>query len=79
MEARDNNGCGPLHWACVSGAYQSVRYLLAEGYDANEKSSSDGCTPLHLALKYMDESREVRTIHKLLVYGAEVDAKVTIV
>jgi hypothetical protein len=56
-----------------------VRYLLAEGYDANEKSIADGCTPLHLALKYMDESREVRTIHKLLIYGAEIDVKVNFI
>jgi len=73
-EMKDLNGCSPLHWACVSGAYQSVRYLLAEGFDPNEKSTSDECTPLHLAIKYMDETREVRTIHKLLIYGATVDS-----
>jgi ankyrin repeat protein len=76
LESNDNNGCTPLHWACVSGSYQALRYLLAEGADPNTKTLNDGCTPLHLAIKYMDETREVRSIHKLLIYGASVDIQV---
>jgi len=36
IETLDGNGCTPLHWACVSGSYQSLRYLLAEGADPNK-------------------------------------------
>jgi hypothetical protein len=48
---------------------------LAFKADPN-KCSNDGCTPLHLAIKYMDETREIRTVHKLLIYGGRTDIKV---
>lgn len=70
IEAKDANSCTALHWACYSGAYQSVRYLLAMG--ANPNAISDGnSSPLHYAVRYLDESRDVRCINKLLHYGVD--------
>ena len=65
----DAHGYTPLHWACISGSYQAVRYLLAAKADPNIPSS-DSSTPLHVSLKNMDETREPRIIHKLLIYGS---------
>lgn len=76
IECPDVNGNTPLHWACVSGSYQAVRYLLAYKADPNKLNLNDKCTPLHLSIKYMDEAREIRTVHKLLIYGARVDVLV---
>jgi ankyrin repeat protein len=59
----------------VSGSYDAVRYLLALGANVNAINLSDGFTPIHQAIRYIDESREVKVIHKLLVYGARLDIK----
>lgn len=75
IDELDSNGCSSLHWACVSGSYQSVRYLLAEGADPNLQQSEELLTPLHMTIKYLDETKEIRTIHKLLIYGAFIDIK----
>jgi ankyrin repeat protein len=67
----DSNGYTSLHWACLLGAYQAVRYLLANGADPNRVSVSDSATPVLLAMKNMEENREPRIIHKLLIYGGD--------
>jgi ankyrin repeat protein len=77
LEIADANGCTPLHWACVAGAYQALRYLLANGANPNAVQTAEANTPLQLAVKYMDETREVRTLHKLLIYGADIEIPVT--
>jgi len=69
----DNNGSTALHWACYSGSYQAVRYLLAFGADINATLNSDHSTPMHLAFKNLEEHKELRIIHKLLLYGASID------
>eukprot|EP00347_Sterkiella_histriomuscorum_P015541 403356641 len=73
LEEYDANGCTPLHWACVSGSYQAVRYLLAQKANPNIQQQGDLLSPLHMTIKYIDETREIRTIHKLLIYGAFID------
>jgi ankyrin repeat protein len=73
----DQNGYTPLHWACLSGSYQAVRYLLSHKADVNSKTSSNEATPLILALRDMEETREPRIIHKLLLYGADTQLKVS--
>ncbi len=47
MEQVDANGCTDLHWACMSGSYDAVRYLVALGANVNAISFSDGSTPIH--------------------------------
>jgi inversin len=73
VDQTDLNGYTPLHWASLSGSYQATRYLLACGADANSVSNADGeqVTPLLLAMKSMEEMRDPKIIHKLLLYGAD--------
>ena len=71
MEKSDVNGYAALHWACLSGSYQSVRYLLANGSDPNAQTHGDKATPLLLAMKTMQDTKEPRILHKLLLYGAD--------
>lgn len=46
----DNNGCTPLHWACLEGSYEVVKYLLAEKANANAVTLEARSTPLHIAI-----------------------------
>lgn len=78
IDQTDLNGYTPLHWACLSGSYQSVRYLLANGANVNRVTTSEKTTTILLCLKNMEETREPRIIHKLLIYGADPDFKVKI-
>ena len=48
VNARDSAGFSPLHRACVSGAADAVRVLLAHGAAVNG-TDAFGDTPLHLA------------------------------
>jgi ankyrin repeat protein len=73
----DQNGYTPLHWASLSGSYQALRYLLAHKADVNTKTASNEATPLILALRDMEETREPRIIHKLILYGADTQLKVS--
>lgn len=46
---------------------------------ANPNALSDGrSTPLHYAVRYLDEHRDLRIINKLLHYGIDVELKVII-
>lgn len=53
-----------------------MRYLLAFKANPNIKALIDGTTPLLLALKSMEESREPRILHKLLLYGSDTSCHV---
>ena len=44
----DENGSTPLHWACYSGAVESVSYLISLKADINA-IDNEKYTPLHLA------------------------------
>jgi hypothetical protein len=54
-----------------------VRYLLAHKADVNAKTASNEASPLILALRDMEETREPRIIHKLILYGADTQLKVS--
>ena len=45
----DENGSTPLHWACYSGAEESVNLLLSLNSDINAKDK-EKFTPLHLSV-----------------------------
>lgn len=70
-ERQDVNGYTALHWACHSGSYQAVRYLLANGSDPNAQTFNERSTPLLVAMRSIMDTREVKIIHKLLLYGAD--------
>lgn len=35
IDCIDQNGCTALHWACLEGSYDIIKYLLAEGANPN--------------------------------------------
>ena len=67
---RDENGSSPLHWACFSGAKDSIKFLI--GLDADiDAQDKDKLTPLHLATLYKRE----KIVIQLLQNGADTSLK----
>ena len=66
----DENGSSPLHWACYSGAEESVNFLIGLNafLDVQDKEK---LTPLHLATLYNRE----KIVIKLLQNGADKNLK----
>ena len=66
----DENGSSALHWACYSGAEESVNFLIGLNafLDVQDKEK---LTPLHLATLYNRE----KTVIKLLQNGADKNLK----
>ena len=62
----DENGSTPLHWACYSGAFEAVDYLLSFKADINAQDK-ERITPLFLAV---DNKRE-NIVRILLMNGAD--------
>ena len=62
----DENGSTPLHWACYSGAFEAVDYLLSLKADINAQDK-ERITPLFLAV---DNNRE-NIVRILLMNGAD--------
>ena len=50
----DENGSTALHWACYSGAENSVKFLIGLGINVNSQDK-ENLTPLHLATLYNRE------------------------
>ena len=67
---RDENGSTPLHWACYSGAEDSVNYLIGLNADIDAQDK-EKLTPLHLATLYNRE----KIVIKLLQNGADKNLK----
>lgn len=70
--AADFKGSTALHWAAFSGNSTAVEYLLAWGADVNAKDAK-GYTPLHLAIKVLEENCTTRTIRLMLRKGADIN------
>ena len=68
---RDENGSSPLHWACFSGAKDSIKFLIAlkADIDAQDKEK---LTPLNLAAFY----NRKKTLIQLLQNGADKNVKI---
>ena len=62
----DENGSTPLHWACYSGAYEVVNYLLKLKSDINAQDK-ESITPLFLAAANNKEN----IVRLLLMHGAD--------
>ena len=54
LEARDNNGCTPLHLCAVVDRTKIARRLLKHGANADARDN-EGSTPLHLASAFGDD------------------------
>ena len=62
----DDNGSTPLHWACYSGGYEAVNFLLSLNADVNAKDKED-ITPLLLAVSNNKEN----IVRLLLMHKAD--------
>jgi hypothetical protein len=71
IEARDNDGRTPLHWAVQKGyKTDGVKYLLEAGAQVNARDEA-GATPLHLAARRGDAD----VIRALIAAGADIHAE----
>ena len=66
----DENGSTPLHWACYSGAYEVVNYLLKLKADINAKDK-ENITPLFLAAANNKEN----IVRLLLMHGVDTNIR----
>ena len=62
----DDNGSTPLHWACYSGSFEVVNYLISLNADINALDK-EKITPLFLAV---DNNKE-KIVRLLLMHGAD--------
>ena len=65
ISTKDNNNSTPLHWACFSGAYDSVKFLISLNAEINAMDKNE-LTPLHIAVLHGRKN----IVIKLLQYGA---------
>ncbi|MBC6402230.1 MAG: ankyrin repeat domain-containing protein [Hyphomonadaceae bacterium] len=81
VEARDENGRTPLHWAAYGGNAETVAALIKAGAKIEARIKTDsstpplhfaGSTPLHLAARY---GGNAETIAALIQAGARVNAR----
>jgi ankyrin repeat protein len=70
LEAKDEDGCSPLHYAALSGHKETVEFLIDNNASVNT-SDNGGYTPLHGAA--MGGHREI--IDLLISKGANLNAK----
>ena len=70
INARDNVGLTPLHWACYNGHIETAKTLLDHGAKVNVKNDC-GQTSLHFASRY----GYTETAKILLDHGAKVNVK----
>ena len=66
----DENGSTPLHWACYSGAYEVVNYLLKLKADINARDK-ENITPLYLAAANNKEN----IVRLLLMHGVDTNLR----
>ena len=62
LEAKDKEGCSPLHYAAVGGHKEVAEYLIDNNSDVNV-SDPAGCTPLHAAAM-LGHIEIIRLLHK---------------
>ena len=71
VNAKDDNGLTPLHWAAGIGHKEVSEYLITMGADVNAAETVSGMTPLHFAAAL--DQKEI--VELLLASGADVNAK----
>ena len=68
LDAKDEEGCSPLHYAALGGHKEVVEYLI-DNNSAVNASDAAGCTPLHAAAML----GHIEIIRLLIARGADVD------
>jgi len=69
IRSRDHRQSTHLHWACYSKSEIALCYLLSWVHDLEDKDI-EGYTPLHLAVKSVEQIRNTRPVRTLLVRGS---------
>ena len=72
MDARDNTGWTPLHWAAFSSENPDIIGILLEAGAEVDARDNDGWTPLHWAATSSENPTIIRT---LIEAGAKLDAQ----
>ena len=68
VNAADDNGNAPLHYAAGNGHLDVVKYLVSQGSDVNEKNCA-GNTPLDIAIQEdRDEIADFLKQHGAVAY-----------
>ena len=70
VDARDNEGYTPLHWAAAENSNELVLSLLIEAGADPAAMDGDGLTPLHFALLFQDRRTVGPVVATLLQSGA---------
>ena len=69
INTADRRGSTPLHWACFRQSEIALGYLLA--WNPNlDAQDVDGLAPLHLAVRFVDQSENTRAVRLILLRGA---------
>lgn len=71
IEAINNSGYTPLHYACATGKNECARLLLDRGANIEAKVSSTCYTPLHCAVLKGDEDCALMLIERGAVVNSE--------
>jgi palmitoyltransferase ZDHHC13/17 len=74
LDEVDNRGSTPLHWACYSKSEYALSFILALKPNL-EIPDKMGFTPLHLAIRSVDELKSTRPVRSLLLKGSDRSAK----
>ena len=72
VNATDEVGRTPLHYASANGHKEVAELLISKGVDLNAKDNNDGWIPLHYAVV----NGQKVTAELLITKGADVNAKV---
>ena len=72
VNAKDDNGLTPLHYAVSKGYWTFVNFLIKEGADVNAKSD-EGKTPLDFAIKgkHTDRRHVEKTVDLIRKLGGK--------
>lgn len=70
INAQNDVGATPLHWATNHGLSEVICVLLEQGADPNISNNNDHATPLHRAV----QAGSSTTVRPFLEHGVDVDA-----
>lgn len=69
IDDQDDIGNTALHWACSEGSINSLQFLISLGAEVNIQND-EGTTPLHCAVKSIEQYWTMKNIKLLLLEGA---------